>query len=130
MTVKTIATTTPDSREDNNFREDDEPRTSTKMIAKTTPATATVKTIVTMTAPATTTPDSHEDDCEDDTRNGDGEDNRNDDGSRDYKPMTPDPHDTTTDEDDNGDGGRGPAVAAVDHGLHLHYICVDKPFKL
>ncbi len=89
--MKTIATTTPDSREDNNSREDD---------------------------------------CEDDTRNGDGEDNRDDDGSRDYEPTTPDPHDTTTDKDDNGDGGRGPANAAVDHGLRLHYICVDKPFKL
>src|SRR6266702_1721755 len=54
VTVKTIATTTPDSREDNNFRKDDEPRTSTKMIAKTTPATAMVKTIATTTAPATT----------------------------------------------------------------------------
>jgi len=82
VTVKTIATTTPDSREDNNFREDDEPRTSTKMIAKTTPATATVKTIATTTAPATMTPDSreddnfHKDDCKYDTHNGDSEDHR------------------------------------------------------
>ncbi len=85
---------------------------------------------------ATTTPDSHkdnnshEDNCEDDTRNGDSEDNRDDDGSHNYKPTTLDSLDTTTDKDDNRDGGRGPAGAAVDHGLHLHYICVDKPFKL
>jgi len=95
-----------------------------------TPTTATVKTIATTTPDSREDNNSREDDCEDNTRNGDGEDNRNDDGSRDYEPMTPNPHDTTTDEDDNGDGGRGPAVAAVDHGLRLHYICVDKPFKL
>ncbi len=81
VTVKTIATTTPDSHEDNNFREDNEPQTSTKMIAKTTPATATVKMIATTTAP--TTPDSHEednfhkDDCKYDTHNGNSEDDHN-----------------------------------------------------
>jgi len=75
VTVKTIATMTPDSREDNNFHEDDEPWTSMKMIAKTTPTTAMVKTIATTTAPAT--PDSREeDDCKYDTHNGDSEDDR------------------------------------------------------
>ncbi len=73
VTVKTIATMTPDSCEDNNFHKDDEPRTSTKMIAKTTPATAMVKMIMMMTAP--TTPDSREeDDCKYNTHNGDSED--------------------------------------------------------
>ncbi len=93
---------------------------------------ATVKTIATITPDSHEDNKFHEDDWEDDTRNGDGEDDRNDDGSRDYKSTTPDSgsHDTTTDKDDNGDGSRGPADAAVDRGLHLHYICVDKPFKL
>ena len=40
VTVKTITTMTPDSRKDNNFHKDDKPRTSTKMIMKTTPTTA------------------------------------------------------------------------------------------
>ncbi len=95
-----------------------------------TPTTATVKTIATMTPDSREDNNSREDDCEDDTCNGNGEDNRDDDGSRDYKPTTLDSLDTTTDKDDNGDGSRGPAGAAVDHGVRLHYICVDKPFKL
>jgi len=100
------------------------------MIAKTTPTMATVKTIATMTPDSCKDNNSHKDDCEDDTRNSDGEDNCDDDSSRNYKPTTLDSLDTTTDKDNNSDGGRGPAGAAVDHGLHLHYICVDKPFKL
>jgi len=75
--VKMIATMTPDSCKDNNFHEDDEPWTSTRMIAKTTPTTAMVKMIATTTAPMTTTPDSrednnfHKDDCKYNTYNGD-----------------------------------------------------------
>src|SRR6266702_2587445 len=69
--------------------------TSTRTIAKTTPATVTKKTITTTTAPLTMTADSREDNifcednnsrkvnCEDDTRNGDGEDDR------DYDPRLP-----------------------------------------
>ncbi len=91
---------------------------------------ATVKMIITTTPNSCEDKNSCKDDCEDDTHNSDSEDNYDNDGSCDYEPMTLNSLDTTTDKDNNGDGGRGPADTAVDHGLRLHYICVDKPFKL